>query len=87
MQDGSEPTEYILHSIILKCCPRSFEHLLSIVLLMKVMLVITDGNNNAGEYVPLDASDIARGFGMDVYAIGIGTDIEVEQQQVGCCLP
>lgn len=48
------------------------------------MLVMTDGDNTAGLYEPLEASNIARGFGIDVYAIGIGGNIEVEQQQVSC---
>lgn len=48
------------------------------------MLVITDGDNTAGLYEPLEASNIARAFGIDVYAIGIGGDIQVEQQQVSC---
>lgn len=47
------------------------------------MLVMTDGDNNAGEYVPLAAADIARGYGMDVYAIGIGSNIARQQQEVG----
>lgn len=48
------------------------------------MLVMTDGDNTAGKYLPLEASDIARGFGIDVYAIGIGGNIDQEQQEVSC---
>lgn len=47
------------------------------------MLVITDGKNNAGQYLPLEAADMARGFGMDVFAIGIGRKVDSEQQAVG----
>lgn len=46
---------------------------------------MTDGDNTAGKYEPLEASNIAREFGIDVYAIGIGGNIEEEQQQVGRC--
>lgn len=44
---------------------------------------MTDGDNTAGLYEPLEAANIARGFGIDVYAIGIGGNIEVAQQEVG----
>lgn len=44
---------------------------------------MTDGDNNAGKYLPLEAADIARGFGMDVFAIGIGDKIARQQQEVG----
>lgn len=45
------------------------------------MLVITDGNNNVGKYSPLEAANIARGFGVDVFAIGIGGEDKIERQQ------
>lgn len=44
---------------------------------------MTDGNNNVGEYLPLEAADIARSFGIDVFAIGIGDTISSQQQEVG----
>lgn len=46
---------------------------------------MTDGRNNAGLYLPLEAADIARSYGIDVFAIGIGleSNIETQQQQVG----
>lgn len=47
------------------------------------MLVITDGKNNAGEYLPLEAADFARENGMDVFAIGVGKKIDSDQQAVG----
>lgn len=49
----------------------------------QVMLVMTDGNNNAGLYEPLEAANIARDYGIDVYAIGIGDSLSDDQQKVG----
>ena len=39
----------------------------------KVIILITDGVNNAGSVPPLTAGEIARTFGVRVYAIGVGT--------------
>lgn len=39
----------------------------------KVMILLTDGINNAGEVDPLTASDIAKKFGVRIYTIGVGT--------------
>ena len=39
----------------------------------KVIILLTDGENNAGEIAPLTASEIASSFGVRVYTIGIGT--------------
>jgi len=39
----------------------------------KVMILLTDGVNNAGEVDPMTAAEIARTFGIRVYTIGIGT--------------
>ena len=39
----------------------------------KVMILITDGVNNAGEIDPLTAAQIAKTFGVKIYSIGIGT--------------
>ncbi len=39
----------------------------------KVIILMTDGVNNAGFIEPETASDIAREFGIKVYTIGIGT--------------
>lgn len=49
------------------------------------MLVITDGNNNVGKFSPLEGANIARSFGIDVFAIGIHgkKPIDATQQQVG----
>ncbi|NNF02687.1 MAG: VWA domain-containing protein, partial [Bacteroidia bacterium] len=39
----------------------------------KVVILLTDGVNNAGSIAPLTAGEIARTFGIRVYTIGVGT--------------
>ncbi|MEW6653938.1 MAG: VWA domain-containing protein [Bacteroidota bacterium] len=39
----------------------------------KVMILLTDGVNNAGHIDPLTASQIAQKFGVRIYSIGVGT--------------
>lgn len=39
----------------------------------KVVILLTDGVNNAGSIPPLTAAEIAREFGIRVYTVGIGT--------------
>ncbi len=39
----------------------------------KVIILLTDGMNNAGSVDPLTAAEIAKTFGIRVYTIGIGT--------------
>lgn len=39
----------------------------------KVMVLMTDGSNNAGRMPPLKAAEIAGSLGIKVYTIGIGT--------------
>ncbi len=39
----------------------------------RVVILLTDGENNAGEVAPLTAAEIARTFGIRVYTIGVGT--------------
>jgi Ca-activated chloride channel family protein len=39
----------------------------------KAMILLTDGRNNAGEYDPLEAAELARKWGIKIYAIGIGS--------------
>lgn len=39
----------------------------------KVVILLTDGINNAGSVAPLTAAEIARTFGIRVYTIGVGT--------------
>jgi len=39
----------------------------------KVMILLTDGVNNAGEINPITAAEISKKFGIRIYSIGIGT--------------
>ena len=39
----------------------------------KVMILLTDGVNNAGEIDPLTAAQIAQKFGIRIYTVGVGT--------------
>lgn len=39
----------------------------------KIMVLLSDGSNNAGELDPLTAAKFAAGYGIKVYAIGVGT--------------
>ena len=40
----------------------------------KVIILLTDGSNNAGDIPPLTAAEIAKSFGIRVYTIGVGTN-------------
>lgn len=39
----------------------------------KVMILLTDGVNNAGQIDPLTAAQIAQKFGIRIYTVGVGT--------------
>jgi len=39
----------------------------------KVVILLTDGENNRGEIAPVTAAEIAKAFGVRVYTIGVGT--------------
>jgi Ca-activated chloride channel family protein len=39
----------------------------------RVMILLTDGSNNAGDTEPLQAAQIARALGIKIYAIGAAT--------------
>lgn len=39
----------------------------------KVIILLTDGKNNAGDMLPLQAAEIAKSFGIKIYTIGVGT--------------
>jgi Ca-activated chloride channel family protein len=39
----------------------------------KVCILLTDGVNNSGEIMPLQAADAAKKYGVKVYTIGVGT--------------
>lgn len=40
----------------------------------KVVILLTDGVNNAGSVDPLTAGEIAKAFGIKVYTVGVGTN-------------
>ncbi|HVT60766.1 MAG TPA: VWA domain-containing protein [Thermoanaerobaculia bacterium] len=39
----------------------------------RIMVLVTDGGNNAGEIDPLSAAALCKGLGIRVYTIGVGT--------------
>jgi Ca-activated chloride channel family protein len=39
----------------------------------KVVILLTDGENNAGELDPLPAAELAKALGIKIYTIGVGT--------------
>ena len=39
----------------------------------KVVILLTDGENNRGQIAPMTAAEIAKTFGIRVYTIGVGT--------------
>lgn len=39
----------------------------------KVVILLTDGSNNRGDIAPITAAEIAKTFGVRVYAIGVGS--------------
>jgi Ca-activated chloride channel family protein len=39
----------------------------------KVIILLTDGENNAGEIDPVTAADLAETYGIKIYTIGAGT--------------
>lgn len=39
----------------------------------KVIILLTDGSNNAGSIPPITAAEIAKTFGIRVYTVGLGT--------------
>jgi len=43
----------------------------------KVMILLSDGSNNAGELDPITAADLAAQFGIKIYTIGAGTSQSV----------
>jgi Ca-activated chloride channel family protein len=40
----------------------------------KVIILLTDGINNTGQYDPLQAAELAKEWGIKIYTIGIGSD-------------
>jgi len=41
----------------------------------KVIILLTDGMNNAGQYDPLQAAELAKEWGIKIYSIGIGSEL------------
>jgi Ca-activated chloride channel family protein len=39
----------------------------------KVIILLTDGINNTGQYDPLEAAELAKKWGIKIYSIGIGS--------------
>jgi Ca-activated chloride channel homolog len=39
----------------------------------KVVILLTDGDNNAGDFDPLQAAELAKTMGVKIYTIGVGT--------------
>ena len=39
----------------------------------RVVILLTDGDNNAGSIAPVTAAEIAKSYGVRVYSIGVGT--------------
>ena len=42
----------------------------------KLMILLTDGDNNAGKVMPLTAAEAAKALGIRIYTVGIGTNGE-----------
>ncbi len=40
----------------------------------KIVVLLTDGSNNSGNFTPLGAAELARSLGIKVYTIAVGTD-------------
>jgi len=45
----------------------------------RIIILLTDGDNNLGRIDPLTAGDLAQGYGIRVYSIAIGTEGRVKQ--------
>ena len=46
----------------------------------KVIILLTDGSNNAGDVAPRDAASVAKAMGVRLYTIGVGSKGEVDMQ-------
>ncbi len=58
------------------------EELRKVVTTSRVMILLTDGSNNAGEVSPADAARVAEAFGIKVYTIGAGSQGQTMMPQV-----
>ena len=48
----------------------------------RIIILLTDGENNAGKYSPREAAELAANWGIKVYAIGFGGTAYYEMQTV-----
>ena len=48
----------------------------------KIIILLTDGDNNAGAIEPLSASKLAQDLGVRIYTIGVGSDVMIFPTQV-----
>jgi len=48
----------------------------------RVMILLTDGDNNAGEIDPLTAGRLAQELGIKIYSIGVGSDVSIFPVQI-----
>ena len=60
----------------------SAEELRGVATTSKVLILLTDGSNNAGDTDPADAARVAEAFGIKVYAIGAGSQGQAMMPQV-----
>ncbi|MDX2462898.1 MAG: VWA domain-containing protein [Porticoccus sp.] len=49
----------------------------------RVLVLLTDGANSAGEVQPLEAADIAASEGITIYTIGIGAEVMIQRSFFG----
>lgn len=49
----------------------------------RVLILLTDGANTAGEITPLKAAELAANYGLKIYTIGIGADEMLRQTLFG----
>lgn len=47
----------------------------------KIIILLTDGQNNVGEHTPREAARMAKKWGIKVYTIGVGGDGQTARQQ------
>lgn len=48
----------------------------------KIIILLTDGDNNAGDIMPESAADTAAKLGIKIYVVGIGSDDEVPVEYI-----
>ncbi len=53
------------------------KHLAALPARARVLVLLTDGVNTAGNVMPLDAAKLAKAAGVRIYTIGVGSDAQV----------